>query len=234
MNELEASLSQMSVDDAGSADSVELRQPAARRDARRCRASNALTASSSSTTSCAVPPSQRLLGSAFGNWEEQPQFIYWCVYMDTITVRRCLRTVVKERSSVTARTVLDTGDTAGMFCVKYLLMLYYKKKISAEQEKQIADGCFEPPQALKDAARRRWLAAGGPRAPSGILSRLQPRLIADSVASPTPPVTRSQARNHSAALRERINHTHEPANSRASVATPNHRLRPPKRRCPNA
>lgn len=86
-------------------------------------------------------------------WSEYPDFIYWAVHMDQKTIRRALRSIVKQQD-VGPDTMLDVGWTAGMFSVRYLLMLYYKKHITNRLEQEIASGQYTPHCRLIDAWRR--------------------------------------------------------------------------------
>lgn len=80
-------------------------------------------------------------------WSAHPDFIYWAVYMDATTIRRCLRQVVKT-DGMTARTPLENNHTAGMFCVRYLLLLYYKEKIAPDVRKAIEANVYIPHPTL--------------------------------------------------------------------------------------
>lgn len=83
-------------------------------------------------------------------WCDHPAFVYYTANMDTVTVRQSLRSVVKE-SDITADTMLESGETAGMFCVRYLLMHYYRKRIDNEDPgvaSAIRDNSYVPDPML--------------------------------------------------------------------------------------
>jgi len=120
--------------------------------------SRPLTTRGSSFASVSQPtdePSSIVYSNNDGSvlWSEYPDFIYWAVYMDQKTIRSALRAIVKQQN-VGPDTALDIGTTAGMFSVRYLLMLYYKKHITGRLEEQIAFGQYQPHDKLIDAWRR--------------------------------------------------------------------------------
>lgn len=87
------------------------------------------------------------------NWNNYPEFVYAKTFMNTTTRRKNLRLVVKDET-VTPDTLLDSGITAGMFCIRYLLMLYYKKRVSSEVDEAVQRGTYRADPELERAFRK--------------------------------------------------------------------------------
>lgn len=83
------------------------------------------------------------------NWSLYPEFTYTCIYMSAAQVRRGLRQLLRE-SNLTSSSLLQNGEQAGMFCVRYLLQVYFKSKIEPLVEQQIASGSYQPPASHQE------------------------------------------------------------------------------------
>lgn len=91
-------------------------------------------------------------------WSDYPDFICYAIYMSDSEIRRGLKQVVKH-SDMVCDSRLRSNQTAGIFCVRYILLKHNKNKISRELFDQIRNQTYVPNAYLMQRWQRASLYA---------------------------------------------------------------------------
>lgn len=97
-------------------------------------------------------------------WSHYPDFICHAMYMCDTEIRRGLRQVVKN-DAIVADSLLESGERAGIFCLRYLLLRHYKTKISNDVFDAIRTKVYVPHPLLTQAWQRSPLYRASQREP---------------------------------------------------------------------
>lgn len=83
-------------------------------------------------------------------WSNHPDFVYWAVQISAAETRKNMKRILNETELGPHSIFESTGESVGMFCVRYLLLLYYKDRIDADTKESIENNTYIPhPKLLR-------------------------------------------------------------------------------------
>lgn len=118
-------------------------------------------------------------------WSDYPDFICYAMNMCDTEIRRGLRQVVKNKD-LDADALLESGEPAGIFCVRYLLLKHYKGKISSDVFNAIRSEIYVPHPVLLNAWRSSPLFRASQRSSVRSTQRVRRGGSAATSAAPAP------------------------------------------------